>query len=197
MPRSTRVVLAFLVLMVGGTMSALASMPPPPHTKRLSCQDGAVYWLFAAGDGATCREVSPGIVECSDPSGTNAARGSCASGCEWARQDAGCQLATNREIIIVETGGVDLECPDGRVYHVKDDHGTCRTEHSRTAQGKAECSISDGTGSITTVSASCASGCTLSRPGTECMCEEGCDRAQGDAPGWNGGAAQSPRAAAR
>ncbi|GAB4225374.1 MAG: hypothetical protein Kow0062_27690 [Acidobacteriota bacterium] len=194
MSRPTRLVMCLLLVTALGPVLAWAA--EPVATQSVTCADGSEYWLFASGEDAVCQEVAAGVFECAEPGSGNASRGGCNAGCEWARYAAGCQLVIDGQLLLT-MGGVDLECPDGRVYHVKDDHGTCRTEHSRTAQGKAECSISDGTGSITTVSASCASGCTLSRPGTECMCEEGCDRAQGDAPGRNGRAAQSPRAAAR
>ncbi len=161
---------SLLVIVLLGASTALAQQPVASQS--FSCDDGREYWVFAEGRDASCRERAPGLFECSDASETDAARGGCEAGCAWKRYAAGCQLVIDGQLILQQ--GVDLECPDGRVYHIEDDSGTCRTTNNRTSTGTGECSISDGTTTIITVQASCTSGCTLSRPGTDCKCTKGC-----------------------
>ena len=144
--------------------------------RTFSCDDGAgtvrQYWLFAQGDDASCTETGTGLFECTNAAGTNESRGGCADGCGRKTGVAGCHLVLDGTHLV--QGGTDLECPDGRVYRLEDGNGTCLPTNNRTSEGTAECWQGEGVSKLVTVSASCESGCGISRPGTNCKCVKGC-----------------------
>jgi len=181
MDRPTRRAMILAPLLAVMPASTVAWSQQQVAGQTFTCDDGAggirQYWMFAQGDDASCRQAGGGVFECRSAATGNESRGGCETGCIMKTGYAGCHLVLDDTQLI--RGVTDLECPDGRVYRLEDGSGSCDSTNNRKPDGKAECRPGGGIDSRVTVSASCANGCGISRPGTSCTCVEGCGRPDG------------------